>query len=120
MDLANHCPPHNVCATKHLSQAPLRLREGLTLIVDKDFTPYDRSTPYARRLGRAAMLALSPRRPMKLIEIHEVVFNPEAIDVIQTIDDKSCVVKFRGGEERSFPCTPAELAEKIRKAQGAY
>lgn len=57
---------------------------------------------------------------MKLIEIHEVVFNPEAIDVIQTIDDKSCVVKFRGGEERSFPCTPAELAEKIRKAQGAY
>ena len=57
---------------------------------------------------------------MKLIAVNETVFNPEAIDIIQPTADKTCVVKFRGGEEANFSCTPAELQEKIRKAIGAY
>ena len=57
---------------------------------------------------------------MKLIAVNETVFNPEAIDIIQPTADKTCTVKFRGGEEANFSCTPAELQEKIRKAMGAY
>jgi hypothetical protein len=57
---------------------------------------------------------------MRLIEVNEVVFNPDAIDIIQPTADKTCVVKFRGGEVADFACTPAELQEKIRKAMGAY
>jgi len=56
---------------------------------------------------------------MKLIHVNEVVFNPEAIDMI-VATDKGCVAKLRGGEEATFSCTPTELADKIRKAQGAY
>jgi len=57
---------------------------------------------------------------MKLIQVNEIVFNPEAIDIIQPTADKTCVAKFRGGEEANFSCTPTELQEKIRKAMGAY
>jgi len=56
---------------------------------------------------------------MKLIQVNHVVFNPEAIDMIAATDT-GCVVKLRGGEEVTFACTPTELADKIRKAQGAY
>jgi hypothetical protein len=57
---------------------------------------------------------------MRLIEIDGTVFNPDAIDVIQAADNRECTAKFRGGEEGKFSCTPTELAEKIRKAIGAY
>ena len=54
---------------------------------------------------------------MKLIQIEDVVFNPEGIDLVLSHNPNECVVHFRSGQTPVFKMSPHKFAEAVWKAQ---